>query len=165
MQRRLGLDLEVPDEFGYWLAGFTDGEACFAASLTVDKNGYHNLYTRFVIEIREDDRAILEEIRDILKVGGVWRRAQRGGSKPLVAYYVTRNADLYHVIIPLFEKYPLRTKKARDFSIWRELVGIQYHQVRKFRMHGDQTPRQSYWKKISDLVNELQDRRKFPTQK
>jgi hypothetical protein len=33
------------------------------------------------------------------------------------------------VLVPLFDAFPLRTRKAREFPIWRELAQIRYRRT------------------------------------
>lgn len=118
-QSALGIDLQIPKSFGHWLAGFVDGEGCFYAGW---KRSCGERALRFSLNIRKDDSAVLEKIISILKVGAIKSRPNRNGSNSQLVYEVRRLSDLRHVIVPLFENYPLRAKKANDFNIWKELV-------------------------------------------
>jgi hypothetical protein len=169
MQSRLGLDLEVPDEFGYWLAGFTDGEGCFAARIQSFKDGSRALETHFTIGLRADDRAILEEIQRVLGIGTIKTRRGHYSPNPQAIYGVYCTADFYHIIVPLFERYPLRAKKAKDFQIWKRIVYIEYHEGGHHGLGKDVSGRtrgsaplpESYWQKIGLLVSQLREGRKF----
>lgn len=161
MQRRLGLDLEVSDQFGYWLAGFTAGEGCFYAGIAHTR-GYKYLRLSYSISLRTDDRPGLEYIQETLGIGKLYNVKQSGGNPHgLASYTVHRIADLYHVIVPLFEKYPILPcfKKARDFQIWKELVEIHYLQGGK-QGPGIFLP-QAYWDKVEPLVEQLKAARQY----
>jgi hypothetical protein len=43
---------------------------------------------------------------------------------------VNRIGDCHDVIVPFFERYKLRSKKNRDFTIWREIVSF-CHVIKK----------------------------------
>ena len=118
-QRCLGIDLDIPDGFGHWLAGFTDGEGCFVIRFQKPK------YTKcfFSIRLRADDIDILQEIQETLGVGQI-RLSKEDGHNEVAGWQVCAIGDLIHVLIPLFEKYPLRAKKKRDFAIWSRAVRL-----------------------------------------
>jgi len=117
------------DAFGHWLSGFTDGEGNFHCS-----EGASGRYVSFAFRIilREDDKGILEKIRDNLGVGNlVFRDVVKGmpNWNPKYQSKVRRNQwcyivysayDLSKVIVPHFDKYPLRAKKAKQYEIWKE---------------------------------------------
>jgi hypothetical protein len=110
------------DAFGYWLSGFTDGEGCFHGRV-VPSRQKSSIIVSFSIALRADDLRILEEIRQALGVGGIYPVPSREENwQPQYMYSVNDKKDLAQVIIPHFEKYPLRSKKTRDFVIWKRLV-------------------------------------------
>lgn len=171
MQRRLGLDLEVSRDFGAGLAWYTAAEAYFAANI-LRKDAKKRLILRYGIKLRADDKPALEYIQSILGVGGVRIEKPSGlGSNPMARYEVHRTADLYHVILPLFEKYPIppQFRKARDFEIWKQLVRIQYQEgghrslgrAPGGKCLGTAALPQSYWNKVEPLVEQLKLGRKF----
>ena len=107
--------------FGHWLSGFTDGEGCF--SYHKNSNGY---VPQFAIAIRDDDMAVLEAIKDTLGVGIIdihYRRKER--EYPLARYTVRSILDIYNVLLPQFDTFPLRAKKSRDYALWREMVMLR----------------------------------------
>jgi hypothetical protein len=121
------------DAFGHWLSGFTAGEGCFQLRCGVrSKRPRRSLWdaqASFVIGLRRDDAAALELVRSFLGCGLVYYHPghrRRGHVRPSVEFKVYKAADLARVIVPCFERYPLRAKKARDFAIWREGVLMLY---------------------------------------
>ena len=65
---------EIKDDFGNWFAGFTDGEGYFA----IRKQNRENPYScQFKISLRDDDRLILEEVRDVLGIGFTYNEIAR----------------------------------------------------------------------------------------
>ena len=125
-------DLTIDDAFGNWLAGFVDGEGCFMGRIVQRKEPRSvNCQCKFAIELRQDDRPILEEIRSRLGgIGGIAdRRVSRHSSprqNPGVQFYVHAWRDFFHVLLPLFDQHPLRAKKKNDYVIWREMVKLGY---------------------------------------
>lgn len=175
MQKRLGLDLEVPDAFGYLLVGLTIGEGCFAARIRHHKkSSRYSLDLSYEIALRADDKAALEYIRVVLGIGKVYTYKAKAKDNPMAYYIVRPIADLYHVIVPLFEKYPIprQFKKARDFDVWGKIVEIHYHQGGHRALGsaiggkalGWAPLPQSYWDKIEPLVEKLKRARTFAEQ-
>jgi len=118
----------IPDDFGHWFAGFVDGEGCFYAGSHEQKHKkYHKYYKSmtmlFVLQQRADDLPLLERIRDTLKCGGINSgRGRTGNQMPTYRYTVGKQSDLRKIIIPLFDKFPLRSKKDRDYKCWAHIV-------------------------------------------
>lgn len=116
------------DAFGHWLSGFVDGEGCF--TLTVHRTkGKEKLFEtpsgRFEILLRGDDSDIIHKIKNYWGVGNIGERKLSSGN-PAARYYVGNIPDLVRVVIPHFERYPLRAKKARDFPVWRQGILLVY---------------------------------------
>lgn len=113
-------------DFGYWFAGLCDGEACFSLRALQQ----HSFPTpRFDLTLRDDDTPMLEMIRDTLKFGQIYSRKksytniQGYTSKKMVSFIVWNKQDCKH-LADLLHKFPLRSKKLRDFEVWAEAVNI-----------------------------------------
>src|SRR3990167_7807184 len=111
---------------GDYIAGFVDGEGCFALKFRRDiklnrKNTPVYFYwdIEFAIMLREDDKEILESIKETIGCGRI-STSKRGS----VRYSVNHVGDLIDKIVPFFELYPLHAKKLFDFELWREAVEI-----------------------------------------
>ena len=119
--------LNIRDEFGYWFSGFFDGEGCLVASQPCHKT---KLYTQSIlgisIALRKDDEEILKHIKESLGFGKISLPSNAEGRNPSISFRVDKIADLAEVIVPLFEKYPLRSKKGKEFSIWKTMVERKY---------------------------------------
>lgn len=117
--------LNVSDDFGYWFSGLADGEAHFGASIGINK-GYRNLVTVFLIGLRIDDVEVLYHIKHNLKVGRVLAHHRWKTNTPLqrhqADFRIGCAQQLQEVIIPLFDRYPLRTKKQNDYKVWRKII-------------------------------------------
>lgn len=120
------------DAFGNWLSGFTDGEGHF--SLRCSKATRDTRASTFQINLRCDDLPILEQIQSYLGCGTIYQvivKSRDGcNRRPQSQWVVFRNSELMRIVIPHFERYPLRAKKARDFIIWRKGVEL-LHQIGK----------------------------------
>jgi hypothetical protein len=125
-----GIDDRKPTDpnFCWWFAGFFDGEGTFIVfTRPCTANPKYSEYRLGIrVMIRDDDAQVVARIKDYLKVGPVSRRRRHGRSNPAIAWTCERVQDLAEVIVPLFEKYPLQTKKAQEFAVWKPLVMARY---------------------------------------
>jgi len=124
----------------WYVTGFCDGEAAFTYSRA---GGTFAIY--FAIKQREDNKQIIEEIREYFNsVGDIYRHKesnpnQKGGFSKAAAYYrVTRIGEL-KAIVDHFDKHPLQSKKKYEaYQVWRQMVmykldnyrDIDYDQLR-----------------------------------
>lgn len=101
-----------------YIVGFVDGEGCF--SITINKNGDALAEVRllFEIELREDDEAILQQIKDVLGCGKIYHLNYQRYDKwrPHVKYKVSNLSDIAGKVIPFFQRYPLQAKKIWQFE-------------------------------------------------
>lgn len=114
------------DAFGNWLAGFVDGEGCFSLNACgpLTLAGTRAIKCSLTVSLRADDLPILEEARELTGCGTV-RTADYSGGVPNHwprAVWVVCDRQGSSRICDLFDRYPLRAKKARDYALWREAV-------------------------------------------
>lgn len=117
---------------GDYIAGFVDGEGCFYLTYRSEtryerpgKPKYFRWTPYFAINLREDDREILEKIKITLDCGNVYilHKKEQGN----MAHYIIQNLDdLYIKVMPFFNKYSLRAKKRHDFELWGDALKIMY---------------------------------------
>lgn len=119
---------------GNYVAGFVDGEGCFALNFRRDirherknKPVYFSWKVEFAIMLHGTDRKILEEIKNTLGCGKVGNVDKRGS----VRYSVAHTTDLIEKVVPFFHEYCLRAKKKFDFELWEEAVHIIHKNQRK----------------------------------
>ena len=112
---------------GDYIAGFVDGEGCFALKFRRDvrrdrknKPVYFYWDVEFAVTLKSDDKEILNKIQNTLECGLVGNADKQG----TVRYAVNNIDDLINKIVPFFEKYRLRAKKFHDFELWKEVVEI-----------------------------------------
>lgn len=130
----------------HWLAGLIDGEGSFNIRA---RKGTSPCCT-LTVQLRADDRPILEEIRQKTGLGRLEDVSQSGTSAPGVRWAVTRKGDA-QALVALLDKYPLRTKKRRDYATWREAV----------LLHSN-TPRGAVTQKLIPLKTRLEEGRSYP---
>lgn len=117
------------EAFGHWLSGFTDGEGNFHLTRprkkikTMASNTFQAVYR---IGLRADDAQIVHLIREYFGCGNIYysERPCHGmpNARRQIKFHVANVRDLVDIVIPHFDRFPLRAKKARDFTIWREAV-------------------------------------------
>lgn len=116
---------EIDGNFRNWFAGFTAGDGCFSITKKNRDNPCANYRCRFQITLRNDDRPILEEIHETLGIGSIYGKpaclSNDFNHQPTSEFYVTAINDCAR-LVELFEKYPLRAKKQRDFEVWKQAV-------------------------------------------
>lgn len=111
--------------------GFVVGEGCFYAESAPDPKyrlGWR-IRPAFCIEMRHEEKDVLEEVRRILGCGAIYdldfgryRGYEAKGWEPHAKYRVTRLADLSERVVPFFQAHPLFGRKARAFGLFEELV-------------------------------------------
>lgn len=127
------------DAFGNWLSGLVDGEGCFVLGWNEPSRDRTTRVplARFSIQLRADDYRILEAIKSFWGCGTTHLRTKVSQRSPAYAYIVSSKSSLHNILVPHFEKYPLRAKKQRDFVIWKRAVAlccrINSHPKRKRR--------------------------------
>lgn len=114
----------VDPAFGHWLAGFIDGEGCFAINCSQSGTAHRRVQIKFVLDLRADDRPIVEEIRARTGIKGSIRHRESygdGNRRAQVSWHVNARGDLAR-LVQLLDTYPLRAKKRRDYEIWKRAV-------------------------------------------
>ena len=107
-------------DFYLWLGGFLDGEGCF--SLTRAKSGAM-FSARIQLSLRCDDWRLIEEIWETTGVG-VTSLKRTEGTNPQATWWVLRSHDCQAIGQKLADAGGIRSKKARDFQLWREAVDL-----------------------------------------
>lgn len=101
-----------------WISGFVDGEGCFHIALNKLSKmslGYQVL-PEFRLVQHSRDIEILKQIKDFLNMGVL--RKNHGDRSELRIRKLVELVRLIH----FFEEYPLRTKKRKDFELFREVI-------------------------------------------
>ena len=112
LETKLEVNEQIKDP--NWLAGFVDGDGCFAieAYTSPEYKLGTNVGLSFQIVQHSRDKNLLESFASYLGCGRyVSRRNEEGG-----AFVVKNFNDIESKIIPFFDKYPLKSNKAKDFE-------------------------------------------------
>lgn len=124
-QHGLPSRLDIADSFGYWFSGYFDGEGCLYTSTCKTKYG---IGRRIGLQIscRIDDFEILKAIQETLNVGKFWISPPRNNANAVAHWRCEDAKSLGEIILPLLDTYPLRSKKRREYELWRGLAVEQY---------------------------------------
>ncbi len=104
-----------------WVSGFSDAESSFSLRIVRNntrKSGWRVLPI-FAIELDRRDTILLKRIQEFFGVGTISEL-----NNGMVTYYVQSFSDLTQVIIPHFTKFPLLTKKRKDFILFSMAVQL-----------------------------------------
>ena len=137
--------LNVSNRFGNWFSGFFDGEGCivvwwrdcpyrYVAKNPKNVPAYRKKHMEYrlgvQIGLRDDDTHVIEYIHK--NIGGlvsthICTPAQkRAGINPTSTWRIQNIKDLAEIVIPLFDKYPLISKKSLEYAHFKVLVHACY---------------------------------------
>lgn len=111
----------------YYIIGLVDGEGCFSITFNNHKdNRLIEIRLLFEIELREDDKDILERIKRTLDCGNIYYLSYERFPKwrPHYKYKVSNLKDISSKIIPFFKKYQLQAKKKHDFEAFCKVAKL-----------------------------------------
>ena len=141
-----------------WLSGFIDGEGCFIAS----QDKHRHFHVALSINLRADDIQTLYYVKSLFSTGRLMNF-----SKKYVSKYdnANRNAvcrlsidsitELYEKVIPIFDEYPLLSKKGQHYKIWRKIVKILYKTKCK------KNSRNKIKSELEQLIQDLHEIKKY----
>lgn len=110
---------DIPSDLGWYFTGFSDGEGSFNISFKRELSYGIGWKVALSFNVSQKDVNILKLFQQTLKCGTI--RFRQDG----VGYFeVRRLDDLKNVIIPFFEHFPLKSKKSKDFEIFKEISEI-----------------------------------------
>jgi hypothetical protein len=109
----------------HYVAGFIDGEGSFSVSVGKHKTLKRRLEIRpeFEIELRADDRKILERICVTIGAGRIYDLSyERYGWYPHVKYKIGGRKDMVQHLFPFLDKHPLQAKKKHAYKLFKQIV-------------------------------------------
>jgi LAGLIDADG endonuclease len=110
-----------------WLVGFVDGEGCFSCPIYRQRSmrlGWQ-VQPTFAVVQGQSSQDVLEEMVRFFGCGKVYtNRRHDNHREDLASYQVFRLEDLKTVIVPFFERNPLRTAKRENFAKFAEIIDL-----------------------------------------
>ena len=102
-----------------WVVGFVDGEGCFYVGINPhpEMSSQYQVLPEFTVVQHRRDIRLLFALKTFFCCGVV-----RNNHGERMAYRVRRLEHLREVIVPFFEKYPLKSKKYLDFLKFRDVL-------------------------------------------
>ena len=105
-----------------YVAGLTDGEGCFHVNIwnTPSYRAGAGVQMHFHVKMQEQDKALLEKLRNTLKCGKVYfQKEPRANHCQCYRYTVSSGRDIREKIIPFFQKHQLQSpSKRKNFKIF-----------------------------------------------
>jgi hypothetical protein len=101
----------------FWISGYTEGDRSFIAIINTNDKQVRTFY-----QVGLNEREIFLSMKIQSFFGNVGYIRQ--DSTNAYVYQVVRTTDLVNVIIPHFNKFPLKGKKLQNFLIWSEIVTL-----------------------------------------
>lgn len=108
-----------------YVAGFIDGEGSFSVSINRHRTLRRGAEVKaeFEIELRADDREILERIIATIGCGRIYDCSyERYGWYPHAKLKITSSKDIATYLFPLLDRYPLQAKKREVYKLFRVIV-------------------------------------------
>ena len=143
---------KIPDQVGYYLAGFADGEGSFNLSFRKRRDYSQPWKISLCFNVSQRDKVILALYKRHLKCGTL--RTRKDG----VWYYEVNNyRAITENVIPFFERFGfLSAKKKRDFA--------KFKQIAKLMADGEHLKREGI-KRLLEIRKDMNDggagRRKY----
>jgi len=158
----------VSPEDGSWLSGIIDGEGCFRIQKPSKTSGLglsKSFAPVFTLSIRLDDRNIIDEIFRILETSKSLHIDSRTGdsngpnANPAYKINIRDLPCLAFRLIPILERYPLRSKKQNDFILFKQAVNIFLNKAQSGRKNMRYTEYER--KTLEKLYHAMQDIKKY----
>ena len=114
LQTRIDLS-KIQHSFGWYIAGFVDGEGSFNISLR-KKSDYRLIWQPVLsFNVSQKDKTMLENMKKIFHCGIIKQRKVDG----VFSYDITNPLELYNRIIPFFKKFTFFSKSKRhNFALF-----------------------------------------------
>jgi hypothetical protein len=106
-------------EASHKLAGLIDAE-CHLAVAPNNRDGWRCLCA---INLRDDDRQILQDAQAGLGMGRLAAVPARNGSRPQVTWKIESKVECL-ALVRLLDEHPLRGRKLNEYEIWREAANV-----------------------------------------
>lgn len=160
LKRKKGRIQSIKKLHPQYIAGFIDGEGSFNVSIYRDETMKNKIFIRpeFSIELRADDKEILERIQITIGCGKIYDcNYERYGWYPHVKYKVSRLEEISDILIPFLEKCPLQAKKVKNFDCFKKIV--------RMRMKREHLTKKGVYKitKLRDKIRSLGKKHRLET--
>jgi len=113
---------EIVRNIPEYITGYVDGEGCFTVTFNLEAKALlgWELRPSFSVSQNEDRRQVLDIIRKYFECGYI----RRDYADKTVKFEIRDHRELKEKVIPHFEKFPLLSKKQKDFELFRVICSI-----------------------------------------
>ncbi|MBI4812241.1 LAGLIDADG family homing endonuclease [Candidatus Falkowbacteria bacterium] len=120
-----------------YIVGLTDGEGCFYVLVRppFSRQGGGMVQLSFLIKVQEQDKAMLEKVKNSLRCGSVYYQHEtRANHAQCYRYTVNSHRDIIGIIIPFFQQHPLQGySKQKNFDIFCQIAQLVQNGVHHTR--------------------------------
>jgi hypothetical protein len=111
---------KIPQNLGYYLAGFVDGEGSFNVSLRQKSDYAIKWQVVLSFNVSQRDVTNLVALKEVLGCGIIKKR--RDG---VYSLDITTPSNVILKVIPFFKRFPFRSEKAiKNFTIFCEIAAL-----------------------------------------
>ncbi len=105
----------------WYVTGWFDGEGCFSVSVHPHPGSRHGWIIDPVVQTyqHKDSLKVLQQMQMFFKCGKI---RPKGPNSNVLTFSIESRKDIIKYVIPHFLKYPLQTRKAKDFELFVEIV-------------------------------------------
>lgn len=112
-----------------YIVGLTDGEGSFSVFLNPPNKRHgsvnYRVQCRYYIKMREDELPLLEKVMDFWGCGKIYfQREYRKNQRDNYRFEIFNYDVLKRVVVPFFERYPLQSKRIRDFRLFCRILDL-----------------------------------------
>jgi hypothetical protein len=110
-----------------YIVGLTDGEGCFYVNIRPPDKRYQRsktaIETHFYIKLKENDLPLLNKIKNYFRCGAVYfQKEKRENHSACYRFEINSQKNIHEVLIPFFDKYPLKSEKKKNYYIFRKIA-------------------------------------------
>src|SRR3989338_4019753 len=110
---------EIPEDVGYYISGFVDGEGSFNISIRKHPGYKLGWKTSLTFNVSQKGDKSLSLLKNTFKCGYVRKRWDN-----LHYFEIVEFEKIVTKVIPFFDKFQLRSEKADDFAIFKKITGL-----------------------------------------
>ena len=110
---------KIPNNIGYYISGFVDGEGSFNVSIRKHPDYRIKWKTSLMFNVSQKGAKSLRILRKMFQCGYVRKRCDN-----LHYFEIVELDKILFRVIPFFQKFKLRSEKSKDFKIFRKIAEI-----------------------------------------
>ena len=110
-----------------YVVGLTDGEGSFTVYLAPPKKEHGSVHyrvqCRYYIKMREDELPLLLKLQKFWGCGKIYfQKEYRKNQRNNYRFEIFNYELLSKVVVPFFKKYPLESKRIKDFKLFCQIL-------------------------------------------